>query len=271
MRLGEQHFIDLSNKGLTVLRGHLGLVLDIPAIRDEVAHAETLIHPAVASDPGCKSIRTIYGMHMPGLPTHSQTVENIVKQLANNAASILAADVYCHRTWVNIKPPTVQAHGGEWLPHQDFYTWHNRDHIANPDQITFAVLLDNADYESGPLELLETSQRGIPNRKYWNIAPVKKWDGDNIRYSAHSATCPTQIEFLEASGANWFTFMGKPGDVLIYDNVIHKSKKNLTKDSRRMLFIAYNTVKNRPMQFDDNLPNWSCGRDFTFLNKRTWS
>ena len=135
---------------------------------------------------------------------------------------------------INFKMPG----GSGFKAHQDIQAGWDR---YCKSHITALVSIDAATAENGCLE--------IASGKHLNGMIGKSWKP------------------LDENLLNYTSFPSEPGDVIFFDSYCpHKSKKNNTNKSRRVLYITYNQLKDgdhRRKYYDDKKVNYpqDCERD----------
>ena len=137
------------------------------------------------------------------------------KKLKDMIFQILKKKVNIFKDKVNVKSPGAVG----FEPHQDLTIWKNMYKIK--EFITVAVTIDRSNSKNGCLEMSPKSHVLGELAKFEKAIPDKK------------------VKKLK-----WIKLISSPGDIVIFnDRTAHRSESNLSKKSRRMLFLTYNNVK----------------------------
>lgn len=137
------------------------------------------------------------------------------KKLKNIIYQIIKSKVNLFKDKVNFKNPGAVG----FKPHQDLTIWNNMYKIK--EFITVAVTIDNSNSKNGCLEISPKSHILGQLAKFEKAIPLNK-----------------------VKRLIWKKLISFPGDIVIFnDKTAHRSKSNLSKNSRRMLFLTFNDVK----------------------------
>lgn len=137
------------------------------------------------------------------------------KKLKNIIYQIIKSKVNLFKDKVNFKSPGAVG----FKPHQDLTIWNNMYKIK--EFITVAVTIDKSNTKNGCLE----------------ISPKSHMLGELAKFEK-------AIPLRVVKKLKWKKIISFPGDIVIFnDKTAHRSEANLSKNSRRMLFLTFNDVK----------------------------
>jgi len=131
-----------------------------------------------------------------------------------------------------LKDPHV---GGAWEWHQDYGYWYLHEKFATPDLISCFVAADRATKANGCLQVIRGSHR--PGR-IEHGKTGKQTGADLLFVDALLERDDMSHEYVEM----------EPGDaVFFHSNVLHRSDKNTSDDSRWTLVCCYTREDNLPI------------------------
>ncbi len=167
-------------------------------------------------------------------PYHKGFKNLFKSKILNSVEKLFGSPAVLFKDKINFKMPG----GSGFKAHQDIQAgWDKYCKL----HMTALISIDAATENNGCLE--------IASGKHLNKMIGKSW------------------EPLDESSLNYKSFPTKPGDVIFFDSYCpHKSKKNNTNKSRRVLYITFNKLKEgdfRRKYFDDKRKNYpqDCERD----------
>ena len=217
-------------------------VLQSEATRLARLNTEGIIRESQTSTP-----KIMLRMHDPDSPTTSPAyviTARLPRVLGAVQQVLRTKDLYIHHSKINIKGAIE---GSVWPWHQDFGQW-KLDGIAEPDLVTFMIMLDEATELGGCLHFQPGSHL------LGRIEP--HWD-QSTAYNFYST--PTEdIKRALKQGRKPIAITGRPGDaVLFHCNLLHSSGQNLSAEDRRQVYFCYNPTKNRPKKVDNPRPEYA--------------
>jgi ectoine hydroxylase len=184
-------------------------------------------------------LRAVHGMHL---------YSDYFSALAKNETFIRMSDhllngrSYIHQSKINLKQSIA---GDDWPWHQDFIFWNRLDFIPTPNMLTIAILLDDADYLSGPLWFIpKTHNLGELSESMQGIDPDNhSWESDVSKELSYQVPDHVCRDLQQKNGVSAFT--GKAGDVVVFHSrLVHGSTNNMSANDRKLLLFTYNEIKN---------------------------
>jgi len=137
------------------------------------------------------------------------------KKLKDLIYQIIRSKVNLFKDKVNFKNPGAVG----FKPHQDLTIWNNMYNIK--EFISVAVSIDKSNTKNGCLE----------------ISPKSHILGELAKFEK-------AIPLRVVKKLKWKKIISFPGDIVVFnDKTAHRSEANLSKNSRRMLFLTFNDVK----------------------------
>lgn len=137
------------------------------------------------------------------------------KKILKIISSLLLAKSEIYKEKINFKYPN----GEGFKPHQDVAAgWKNK----NRKYVTMAVAIDRSNLRNGCIEVVPKKHKdGLLGKKFKEI-PIKIVNSNK-----------------------WIKIVQNTGDVIFFDGFVpHRSKKNLSKRKRRIIFVTYCTYVN---------------------------
>ncbi|MEZ6041377.1 MAG: phytanoyl-CoA dioxygenase family protein [Planctomycetaceae bacterium] len=160
-------------------------------------------------------------------------------RVAGTMAKLLGDEVYHYHHKMTLKEPRV---GGAWEWHQDYGYWYNFGCLY-PDMGSCMIAVDQATKENGCLQVIRGSHR---------IGRV-----DHMKVGEQVGADPVRVEAALARLELIYCEM-EPGDaVFFHGNLLHRSDKNTSSNSRWSLICCYNTRHNDPFVTGGRHPNYS--------------
>lgn len=155
------------------------------------------------------------------LVARSERIVNAVEQLLGGTAD------HYHSKLMQ-KEPHV---GGAWEWHQDYGYWY-RDGFLFPDMLSVLTALTPSTRQNGCLQVVKGSHK-LGRLDHGFAGEQVGADEERVR----EALKRLELKYVEM----------QPGDVLFFHcNLLHRSDRNDSKESRWSLITAYNLASNRP-------------------------
>lgn len=222
--------------------------------------------PGRVTEQDGTTVRGLHGTHL-----RNPIIEKLCRHpiLLDTAKQILGQDVYVHQFKLNIKAAFV---GDVWEWHQDMTFYHREDELPEPDFLTIAVLLDDMTEFNAPLTVIPCShQEGFkPSIKH----EISDYDQKNnwlsnttakLRYTVDRELLKRLVEKYGLDAPK-----GSAGDSIVFHaNLFHSSGVNISPFDRRVAFISYNSVKNKPKPTRPQRPEFLSARNFSPLTQCT--
>jgi|tagenome__1003787_1003787.scaffolds.fasta_scaffold20625727_1 ectoine hydroxylase len=189
--------------------------------------------------------RTVVNPHL-----YSDVFDRLLRHpaLLGAVEGLLGEQVYAFQLGVNCK---AAFNGDVWFWHQDYPTYLEDDHIAEPRMVNVLVFLDEVSALNAPLMLVPTSHRLTPE--------VNEETTQNTSYKLRYSS--TELIQQEVARCGVIAPTGPPGStIFMHVNCLHGSTANLSPWSRRMVTLTYNamsnkatapTVRSRAIVYDD--------------------
>jgi len=177
---------------------------------------------------------------------------------------LLQDEVYVHQIKMNAK----HANGGDvWQWHQDFVYWHIEDGMPAPNAISVAIYLDDVTEFNGPMFLIPRTHNYFGETIVNDVSNLSSYQSDKSYMSTLTANLKYTIDDAVLSQmGNQFGIVsskGRAGSVLLFHaNVFHASTSNLSPWGRKMLFVTYNSMKNKLKNVENPRPTFIASRDF---------
>jgi hypothetical protein len=161
------------------------------------------------------------------------------------ARQIVRDHVYVYQFKVNLKAAFA---GDCWPWHQDYSFWAKEDGMPAPKAVTVAIFLDDINEFNGPIYFIPGSHRSgchDSNDGQYETADDHNWE-HHVGASLSYRTDPNKV--IELAAEHGLSApKGPRGTILFFDsNIVHASPSNISPMHRRLLFITYNGVHNRP-------------------------
>ena len=189
--------------------------------------------------------RTVVNPHL-----WSDVFDRLIRHPAvlRTAEELLGEQVYAFQLGINCK---AAFNGDVWFWHQDYPTYLQDDHIAEPRMVNVLIFLDEVSMLNAPLMLVPTSHRLAPEV----TEETTRNTSYKLRYSS------TELIQQEVARCGVVAPTGVAGSAIFMDvNCLHGSTANLSPWPRRMITLTYNamsnkatapTVRSRDIVYDD--------------------
>tara|TARA_Y100001960_G_scaffold333439_1_gene438574 strand:- start:824 stop:1675 length:852 start_codon:yes stop_codon:yes gene_type:complete len=241
MKLSAAQIKRYEQDGLLIV-GDLFTEAEISLLRDE---AERIGTPQ-RQTPGANvyekksgKIRQAYGSER---DSKAWEIAYRLPRILQPTQQILGDQVYLWHSRIIFKLAQV---GEQWQWHQDFTSWH-MDGAAQGgvhDMISVMIMLDDTTPENGPVRFVPgshleegTQQGGVLDWSY---------DFETTAYPVHT-TLDEHIERLSRKRPA-VECTGKAGTVVFFTaKTLHSSTDNASSHDRRIMYLVYNTIENRP-------------------------
>jgi ectoine hydroxylase len=200
------------------------------------------------------TVRSLYGVH-----AYDEGYLKLVKhrELVDTAAKLLDKNIYIYQTKINLKKTKE---GRSWPWHQDFPFWKYEDEVPHNNMLTAAILLDDVTLDNGPLMMIPGSHKYYIEYDSPGNTVMEDYVSEKLAYTIDENIVD---ELLKKHGK--YTFCGKKGSILFFDGkIVHGSADNTSLSSRRILYITYNDINNKPLS--NKRPNYLCARNFEIVN-----
>jgi ectoine hydroxylase len=209
---------------------------EVSALKSELARVGAVDSDALIRER-TGALRTVYRVHETDGPTASPVFRRLAQtpRFMGPVTQVLRDDdVYIFHSKCNIK---TAIDGTVWLWHQDYGYWQH-DGIPTPNMATYLVMLDEATELGGCLYFIPGSHKlGVqPAHRDETTTSYPQWAVEKERMRDILRTSPTPVAIT-----------GGPGTaVLFHCNLLHGSGHNLGANDRWHVYMAYNTVANKP-------------------------
>jgi len=242
LSLSQSDLLQFANRGLLLHRWKFApryvdeLLEHLPRL--SIGRSET-----VAMESDGETARAFHGGQ-----TDNHTFEQLTRLsvLLEAAQQILRDRAYVYQFKVNLKSAFA---GDAWPWHQDYSFWANEDGMPISRALTAAVFLDEVSEFNGPMYFIPCSHRAqLPNgRTAPTVAePPVTWQRHVGSTDLSYQTDRNKVTEL-AAVHGLVAAKGPRGTILFFDSkIVHASPANVSPMSRRILFITYNSITNRP-------------------------
>ena len=216
--------------------------------------------PGTIFEKDGKTIRTVNGIHL-----NDPFFSNLCRysKLLDPAMQILGSKVYVHQSKINTKRAFLDE---IWEWHQDFTYWNREDGLPLPHLVTVAIYLDDVTEFNGPpvfvpgthvLRTLGTDMREPSESDDWKMN-----FSSQLRYPMKKEVLVQLMAQKGLVGAK-----AKRGSVMLFHcDLLHGSLGNMTHLDRRILYISYNSIHNRPVTVARPRPEFIASSDFRALS-----
>lgn len=223
------------------------IVRELPAI-----FAQDL--PGKVLEKDSDTIRSVYGVHFDN-PVLRCLAHH--PRLVHPARKLLAGDIYIHQSKVNVK---AAFKGDVWHWHQDFIYWLREDGMLEPQATTAAIFLDEVNEFNGPLLFVPSSHRvGVIDTPVRETAP--SWLGGAIADLKYSLTTECVATLVAQHGI--VAPKGPAGSVLFFHcNIVHGSAPNMSPFNRKIIYITFNSTRNRLASLPTRRPEFMASCNF---------
>jgi ectoine hydroxylase len=189
--------------------------------------------------------RTVFNPHL-----YSEVFDRLIRHpgVLGAVEDLLGEQVYAFQLGINCK---AAFNGDVWFWHQDYPTYLEDDHIAEPRMVNALIFLDEVSMLNAPLMMVPTSHRLAPE--------VNEETTQNTSYKLRYSSTELIKQEVERCGVVAPT--GAPGSTIFMNvNCLHGSTANLSPWPRRMITLTYNamsnkatapTVRSRDIVYDD--------------------
>lgn len=159
--------------------------------------------------------------------------EHLVPRLAQLASAVAGEPMVLFKDKCNLKHPG----GGEFAPHQDIAAYL---HFGTSFHVTAAVVLDPATAENGALEMA----------RYWNKLPAgtegTATPNGLMAVLPYEEGGPRNGDIRDAylQDAQWELITANAGSIVLFDSYVpHRSARNNSSKTRRILFFTFNLAR----------------------------
>jgi L-proline 4-hydroxylase len=192
-------------------------------------------------------------------------------RLVEPAMQLLGEEVYVHQFKINAK---IALEDNHWAWHQDFIYWHKEDAMPQPQVLTAAIFLQNVTDYNGPILVIPGSHKeGMIDLQAQAISSGEN-DGSNgpdpspFWMSTLTADLKYQInrKILSKllSKSHIHASKGLAGTTMLFHgNLVHASGNNLSASDRLVIFVTYNSMRNKLGDVQRLRPEFITSRDFT--------
>lgn len=209
-----------------------------------------------------QTVRALHGVHI-----HNKNFQSLVQHplLLEPAQQILRDSVYLYQFKINMKAAFT---GDMWPWHQDYAFWYQEDGMPEPRTVSAAIFLDEVNHFNGPLYLICGSHKEglIKSEVHSSTVGGEEvgWETNvsaNLKYCLDNATITRLVKKGDIIAP-----VGCTGSVLFFhSNIAHGSVPNISPYPRRLIIITYNSIKNIPLYYNKQRPEFLVSRDYTPL------
>ena len=250
MKLSNAQIEQYEQDGLLIV-GDLFTEPEIALLRDE---AERMGTPQ-RQTPGANvyekksgKIRQAYGSEQ---DSEAWDIAYRLPRILEPVQQVLGEQVYLWHSRIIFKLAHV---GEQWQWHQDFTSWH-MDGAARGgvhDMISIMIMLDDTTPENGPVRFVPGSHLEEGAQE----GGVLDWtyDFETTAYPVHT-TLDEHIERMSRKRAV-VECTGQAGTVVFFTaKTVHSSTDNISPRDRRIMYLVYNTIENKPAKMETRRPD----------------
>jgi ectoine hydroxylase len=187
-------------------------------------------------EPETNAVRSAVGIH--DVPPFDSLCQG--DGLYHAALGALGGHCYIHQSRINFK----RASGGSgWHWHSDFETWHAQDGMIRPLAVTVMIPLEDNTAANGPLTVIPGS-----HATYWSAprSSVELSAEENFADQREGVPSEADVDALVALHGKPVQILCEAGDAVFFDcNLLHRSDRNESGDSRTNLFVVFNRADNQ--------------------------